>query len=295
MLIDPWFFQFDNFSITDCSFDNAGWNINIPEEGSEKPEVTGSVTNFKIVNCFFQQGFKDPSCSIAMGGSGSIIGCDFVSHNEPGSFFPQILFNALWSPATWRIIGNHFKTSPNNDHPTIDIKGVNSQAVIIGNHYEAVESVFDYSPPEVGKRPLLRFVRLLDTEPSSHVIHSNIGDGQVYLDIAGTFSWVDVSPGIPVTLGSPTTKERNVEVDNKDLTSKFKVISFGTDLKPLLYYGVSSTSASQVDYQVEVSFQWDAGSWWISDKTSTEFTINWTNPPTEGDVNCKLLDWTLHL
>jgi len=31
-------------------------------------------------------------------------------------------------------------------------------------------------------------------------------------------------------------------------------------------------------YQLTVAFNWDAGSWWISSKTKTVFTINWNTP-----------------
>ena len=292
LVIDPGpGFQFDNFSLTDCSFANPGWGIIFAPESDTEPEVTGSVTNVRIVSCFFQQGFLTPSCDINIGGSGHILGCDFVSHDEPdkpGALLPQIRFNALWSTAIWRVIGNHFNASPKNDHPAIDISGSKSKVAIVGNHYEAVQSVFDYPSPKVGKRPLLRFIRLIDSETSLHVIHSNIGDGQIYSEIGGNFSWLDLGPGIPVTLGSPTTKGRDMTVD---FCKTFQEISFGVDLQPPLYSGVNSNPARQVDYQVQVSFQWDAGNWWISKKESKKFTINWTTP---APVDAKL-DWTLHL
>lgn len=289
-------YSYDNISLTNCSFNNRGWNLVLSTAGpTKKPPEFGGVTNFRMIGCLLKQGVPvdelDPviaSCQISVSGNGCILGCDFIGQDVRKVGNSQIIFDDRPFGATWRVIGNHFKSSSKNN-PAIDIVGKNSNVTIIGNHFEFM---FDDPPSAEAKRP---FVRLKDGDPSRHVIHSNIGDGQVYLDIGGIFSWIDVSPGIPVTLGSPTTKGRDVEVVDEDLTNKFKVISFGTDLEPSLYSGGSTYLAKQVDYQVEVTFQWDAGSWWVSDKQKNQFTINWTNPTTEDDVNPKLLDWTLHL
>lgn len=297
-------FHFENISLTHCSFNNPGFNVFLATFATtdERPE-SGSVTNFRVIGCSFRQESHTqavPSCDIQIGGSGYFLGCDFVSHSVPELHSAQIRFFGLLSDAIWRVIGNHFRASLKNGGAAIEIldekpAGIlgilnpKSKVTIVGNHFEN-------DPANTGsKRP---FVWLQNGDPSRHVIHSNIGDGQIYLEIQKTvqvdpfklekvseFSWIDVSPGIPVTLGSPSTKGRNVPVE---LGRVSQVIEFGEELQPLL---VPPFTPTQVDYQVNISFQWDAGNWWISKKGSKEFTIEWTNP---APANAQL-DWTLHL
>lgn len=319
-------FHWENISFTNCSFANHAWNMVFQTLG-EEPQQTGSVTNFRVIGCSFQQGkgsFPLPGCGedstltpssdIQIGGNGCIVGCDFVGSENPDNNLPQIRFNSPWSAATWRVIGNHFEAS-RNKVAAIEINGekpgltgilrstskVRTIATIVGNHFESVTN--DNPPPDRAKHP---FVFLQNSDPSLHMIHSNIGDGQVQLEIERTFeaedgsgrlitdprlsefSWIDVSPGIPITLGSAFTKGRN-ELVTTGIISKIIDFSAHTDLNPPIP-GAGPTP-TQVDYQVEVTFQWDAGSWWITDKKSSEFTINWTNKAPEN----ALLDWTLHL
>jgi hypothetical protein len=314
-------FEFNNITFTDCSFANPAWNVIFQ---------SGIVKNARFSGCFFNQLRRldvkgnpisnYPSFQITTVGTGSVIGCDFVSEDEEEGK-PDIIFgshitislDAPPTPAIWRLLGNHFKSSVKNN-PAINIEdkmpndeGVlnpRSKVVIAGNHFEFVS---DDPSTEEDKHP---FVWIINGDPSRHIIHSNIGDGQVYSSIKqmiddgsgklktvmSDFEWIDVSPGIPMTLGSATTKGRNVPAKGRGRPvgrlevgpPYYQVISLGADLHPLLP-GVPQPA--QVDYQVEVTFQWDAGSWWISDKDNDKFTLNWTKaaPP-----NAKF-DWTLHL
>lgn len=307
-------YSFDNISLTACSFDNRGRNIVVDTYGpSEKRPKVGGVTNFRVIGCFFRQGVPVesadpvlPSCHIRVSGSGCIIGCDFTGQNERIGGASQIIFDDPSRDATnlrWRVIGNHFRSSQRNN-PAIKISSrdpgltgiVNpkSEVAIIGNHFELAS---DDPSDEERRHP---FVWILNGDHSRHVIHSNMGDGQIYVQVdknvesgdgSGTltsvseFSWVDVSPGVPVTLGSSRTRERNRLVESGSIS---QVISIESDLQPKVD---GTYLPTQVHYQVNVSFQWDAGSWWLSSKGSKGFTINWTNPaPTNAQ-----LDWTLHL
>jgi hypothetical protein len=283
----------DNISLTNCSFNNPGVNIWLGATTiTEKPPEFGGATNFRVIGCSFRQepvpnkSNDVPSMNIRMAGSGCILGCDFVNHNVVGFTKSQIIFDESLSNMTWRVIGNHFKASPNKVF-AIEINGSNPKISIIGNHFESVTD--NNPPPDVVKHP---FVLLQNSDPSSHVFHSNIGDGQIYsiidTPIGKSYRWIDVSPGIPVTLGSAFTKKRNEKVTT-GLTSKIIDFSTDTDLNPPV--PGAGTTPTQVDYQVNVSFQWDAGNWWISNKGKDQFTLNWANPaPTDAK-----LDWTLHL
>lgn len=310
--------QFDNISLINCSFNNPGVNIWL-ETDALKTELSGSIVNFRMIGCSIQQEWPKPdppaeipSIIISTGGSGVILGCDFFCDKELPviRFNPHIRFFNPSATTTWRIIGNHFKlpstvNDPATDvSPSIEIFGdkpgsagilnLNAKVAIIGNHFE---SVFN-SPGKVVKFP---FVRILNGDPSLHVIHSNIGEGEVFLENdtvfeTKKFSWIDVSPGVPMTLGSATTKGRNVPAKGRGRPvgrlevgpPYYQVISLGADLHPLL---PGAPQPDQVDYQVEVTFQWDAGSWWITNKKKDQFTINWTNKEPKN----ALLDWTLHL
>ena len=313
-------FNFDNISLTNCSFNNPGVNVWLSTfTTTDLQPKPGNVTNFRMIGCSFHQepipgkSSNVPSCTIETGGSGCIMGCDFVSHDDAGDFFQsQIKFSNPPSDSTWRVIGNHFKASKNNQHPVIYIEGavkkgsfprtVESKAhiTIIGNHYEAAQSPDN---PEFVTAP--HFVVIKNGNASAHIIHSNIGVGQIYLenDIPTPVSaieiaprqyfWLDVSPGIPMTLGSPSTKGRDVLADGikPDPTVEMYTqdIELGVGLKPLIPGSIGLIH--RVDYQVEVTFQWDAGNWWISKKDNDKFTLNWTK---KAPADAKF-DWTLHL
>ena len=255
----------DNLSLSNCELDGN-------EIGLGASAAVGKLTNFRLHGCVFRRN-RNVACLIDAAGYGLILGCDFDQNSAPElTHFPnyvpgsaeasQLIFES--SVTNWRVIGNRFRPCPLCINSTaIEPRGNCTGLVIIGNHFDS---------GGVANHFFVGSSHGQDFRTAGHIIHSNTGDGYLF-DSNGKA--IDESVGLPITLGGPLTKDRSVPVAPA-------MLSIDIPLSPAL---------ATADYQVVVTLNWNGGSWWISNKSTTGFTINWAIAPTVATA----LDWTLYL
>jgi len=255
----------DNLSLTNCELDGNLF-------GLVASAAVGKLTNCRLIGCTFRRN-RNVACLINATGYGLILGCDFDQNSAPEfTHFPnyipgsaeasQLIFED--NTSNWRVIGNRFRPCPLCTNSTaVEPRGNCSGLVIVGNHFDS---------GGVANHFFVGSSHGQDFRTAGHIIHSNTGDGFLF-DSTGPA--IDKSVGLPLTLGGPLTKDRGVSV-----TAAMQSINIS--LSPAL---------ATTNYQVAVTLSWNGGGWWISNKATTGFTINWAIAPTIATT----LDWTLYL
>jgi Right handed beta helix region/Pectate lyase superfamily protein len=262
----------DNLSLTNCELDGN-------TVGLGASAAVGKLTNCRLIGCTFRRN-RNVACIINAPGYGLILGCDFDQNSAPEfTHFPnyipgsaeesQLVFED--NTSNWRVIGNRFRPCPLCTNSTaINPRGNCGGLIIVGNHFDS---------GGVAKKDFVGSSNGQDFRTAGHIIHSNTGDGYLY-DSTHLLP-IDMSVDLPLILGGPLTKARNVLVlpPSTTLVSNPKMAI------------MLPTALATTDYQVAVTLYWDAGGWWISNKTTMGFTINWAAGPTARTT----LDWTLYL
>jgi len=280
--------NFVNLKIKDCRFrNNTGNCVVIGFEGNTE-DITGEITG-----CEFDQ---------ANGRGGTATSGSFPGFAPEYDLFaidvPAILLGGL--KTIFRITNNHFKpwaavqTGADgvvrqfySSSYMIDISAAAGGHTIQNNHFESnpwdtrPTVALSYAPLYPG--PGVTWSRSIKDQGflfsyletlSANKISGNIGDGLIW-----TESQIAGSKDLPCGL------------DLEEKGSITAIAAGTTSLKvPFVNSLPGSYSPPAGNYLVTAAFNWNAGTWWVTNATPAGFTINWTTAP--GASLTPQLNWS---